>query len=1393
MRIHHSKKLFKFLFVLFIVTPSIVGIFHPTETVEASAVTNHQRFSNLDYKSAGVGGLRNATSVGINLTGVSGTVTKAFLIWNSVSNGSVGNTTSQLVTIAHSGTAISQRVTGIQTGVSDGNCWDTYTAPIGPWFKSHSFMADVTGTVSGDGRYIISAFSNKGNLNPNGASLLVFFDDGNAANNNNYILTTGNDSNKVSAYDAEGWAISIPDVNAPDGNGTLELHVADGQTYPDPAVKINGSTLMAGGSIFQGRTVPGPNNGPIDNGNLWDIRSWSISPMLDIATQPVNLTHGYDDTGGDCVSFVAGVITLATIPPVPAPTVTLSANPTSVPSGSASTLTWSSTNSNSCTATALPTNSNWNGVKAINGNQSSGPLTVTTDFLMNCAGPGGVSPVASAVVTVPVTGTCSVAPTSADTGQNVTWTSTATGGTGIYTYSWSGTDLLSGVSSSVVKSYTAAGTKTGSVTVTSGTASTTIVCDNFVIVTAPPSFDYGLQNSGTITVTQGLSGSNTITLTLITGMAQPVTLTVSGLPAGATAVFDNNPCTPNPSCVSSLTITTLASTPSGSYPIVVSGNSPTKTTTFTLIVNTATQNGSVKGMLVDGLLGAMPGTTWNIDGGVAQNHGSTIVVLSGSHTINATKLSGFTVGVGSCLFAPAECFVNTDVQYSTTNLGLDCAGAACSANITVPPNNTIKVAFKYVGAPGNLIVNATPAPCNGAINLSWNSVGGATSYNVYRSLSGIPMSFTKINSTPVIVTSYTDTGLTLGMTYYYAVSTVDGSIESPLSSVVSGVATGACSTTGSVKSIRVDQTFNVLPSAANLNNTLWMLDGGAVYGPSSSVNPELRSGVPSGTRIISVSDLAGYTEEISVCNYPSSGPECFMTNPSTYSSVGVTCATGFCSASIPVAVDAVTKVAFRYVRIVVPTGSIRTVRVDENFSTLPSALNPNTTSWGIDGTVISTVNPETRTNISLGNHTIFVTDLPGYTEQWNTCDYAEGATECRMTDVSQYQTAGLTCSQGFCSVNEPVAANRVRKVAFRYVRDVGPILGQVLNARLDNNLALMMPFGRTSWGLDGIPTSAANPAHDTDISIGGHSANVTNLPNFVERVGSSTYPVGGVECPITSYSTTGVTCTTTVCSANVVVLGNTVTKVFFTYGVPSPPEGVTVDPGATCGSVVVRWDPVPDSTGYNVYRSTNGINFALRAGTIAAPYLESGLTAGVMYYYRITAVNDAGESDPSVTRSITIASCGCLNPPANALVCAGDDQNLVGNTSSMLVGTCSVPPEAQKCEYTCAPGFVDQGGVCTVIRPLDSLTCSVTPPYPYTHTTHVTWTVNPLPLGSYTYLWSGSVSAVTSINSTTTIYYRSGTKTERVTVFADPAQMYQIGDVQCPNLNVTLHPGYGEG
>jgi len=87
------------------------------------------------------------------------------------------------------------------------------------------------------------------------------------------------------------------------------------------------------------------------------------------------------------------------------------------------------------------------------------------------------------------------------------------------------------------------------------------------------------------------------------------------------------------------------------------------------------------------------------------------------------------------------------------------------------------------GSSTNLTTGGTTAH---SVDLSWTASASpkAVGYNIYRSTSPSGP-FTKINSTPVFKTKYTDTTVVSGMTYYYAATSVDSDgHESAFSEVV---------------------------------------------------------------------------------------------------------------------------------------------------------------------------------------------------------------------------------------------------------------------------------------------------------------------------------------------------------------------------------------------------------------------------------------------------------------------------------------------------------------------------------------------------------------------------------------------------------------------------------
>ncbi|MGO8672006.1 MAG: choice-of-anchor tandem repeat GloVer-containing protein, partial [Capsulimonadaceae bacterium] len=150
----------------------------------------------------------------------------------------------------------------------------------------------------------------------------------------------------------------------------------------------------------------------------------------------------------------------------------------------------------------------------------------------------------------------------------------------------------------------------------------------------------------------------------------------------------------------------------------------------------------------------------------------------------------------------------------STTVGTTTGTAFTSTGLT----NGIKYFFKVAAVSGggtsaqSTEVSATPEPPipaapagltatagNAQVSLTWSASAGSTSYNVYRATTSGAEGSIAVGT--AIGTSYTDTGLTNGVKYYYKVAAVDGGGTSAQSSEASATPEGAAtSLSGTVTS-----------------------------------------------------------------------------------------------------------------------------------------------------------------------------------------------------------------------------------------------------------------------------------------------------------------------------------------------------------------------------------------------------------------------------------------------------------------------------------------------------------------------------------------------------------------------------------------------------------------
>jgi hypothetical protein len=213
---------------------------------------------------------------------------------------------------------------------------------------------------------------------------------------------------------------------------------------------------------------------------------------------------------------------------------------------------------------------------------------------------------------------------------------------------------------------------------------------NFKFPNCGNTADFTLSASGSPqTVTAGNSATYTATVSPVNGFTGSVSLTVSGLPSGASGSFSPNPVTGG-SGSSTLTVTTSPSTPPGTYTLTITGTSgsTSHTTTVMLTVN------------------APPSFSLM----VTPNSQNVVVGGSTSYTATVTPSGGFSGTV--------TVTISSGLPSGTTSTG-------CS--VTVPPT-----------ASCTLPVNTAATTPTGTFTLTVTATGGGQTHTAMVTLNVTP-------------------------------------------------------------------------------------------------------------------------------------------------------------------------------------------------------------------------------------------------------------------------------------------------------------------------------------------------------------------------------------------------------------------------------------------------------------------------------------------------------------------------------------------------------------------------------------------------------------------------------------------------------------------------------
>ncbi len=345
-------------------------------------------------------------------------------------------------------------------------------------------------------------------------------------------------------------------------------------------------------------------------------------------------------------------------------------------------------------------------------------------------------------------------------GSSITISAATVTGTG---YSLSGMTVPATVAAGQTATFTvtlapqAAGTPTGSAVISSNASNATLTIPLSATVTAP----------GSVSPTpSSVSFGN-----VVVGNSQLLSETLKN-PGGSSII------------VSQATITGSAYTISGlTLPLTLSAGQ-----SFTFGINFApTTTGTNSGSLLIVSNAAVPNLTLSLSG-----TGTSVGALSvnpnplafGSVTVNANKpLTGQLVATGGTVVVTS--LMSNSAEFSVSGISLPAtvtpgsnvgftvtftpqATGSASANVTVASNASNPSLQEPLTGSGT-------APVSHSVGLSWSaSTSTVTGYNVYRgTVSGGP--YSKINSSADANTSYTDSSVQSGTTYFYVTTSVDSS------------------------------------------------------------------------------------------------------------------------------------------------------------------------------------------------------------------------------------------------------------------------------------------------------------------------------------------------------------------------------------------------------------------------------------------------------------------------------------------------------------------------------------------------------------------------------------------------------------------------------------------